>query len=111
MMFGYATNETANYMPLALDLAHSLLLELAKIRKQESRLMPYLRPDAKSQVTIEYDDNGRPLRIDTIVVSTQHDEFIGPKGISQEEADKAMQDKIKADVKNILVPRTCTGFV
>ena len=105
MMFGYATNETANYMPLALDLAHSLLLELAKIRKQESRLMPYLRPDAKSQVTIEYDDNGRPLRIDTIVVSTQHDEFIGPKGISQEEADKAMQDKIKADVKNILVPR------
>ena len=105
MMFGYATNETANYMPLALDLAHSLLLELANIRKNEPNLMPYLRPDAKSQVTIEYDDNGRPLRIDTIVVSTQHDEFIGPKGISQEEADKAMQDKIKADVKNILVPR------
>ena len=105
MMFGYATNETANYMPLALDLAHSLLLELANIRKNEPRLMPYLRPDAKSQVTIEYDDNGHPLRIDTIVISTQHDEFIGPKGISQEEADKAMQDKIKADVKNILVPR------
>ncbi len=105
MMFGYATNETANYMPLALDLAHGLLSELARIRKQEPRLMPYLRPDAKSQVTIEYDDNGRPLRIDTIVVSTQHDEFAEAKGISQEEADKAMQDKIREDVKNILVPR------
>jgi S-adenosylmethionine synthetase len=74
-------------MPLALDLSHSLLWELAKIRKEEPDLMPYLRPDAKSQVTIEYDDNGKPLRIDTIVVSTQHDEFIGPKGISQKEAD------------------------
>lgn len=105
MMFGYATNETENYMPLALDLSHSLLWELAKIRKNENDLMPYLRPDAKSQVTIEYDDNGKPLRIDTIVVSTQHDEFIGPKGISQEEADIAMQKKIAADVKSILVPR------
>ena len=85
MMFGYATNETENYMPLALDLSHSLLWELAEIRKNENDLMPYLRPDAKSQVTIEYDDNGKPLRIDTIVVSTQHDEFITAKGITQEE--------------------------
>lgn len=96
MMFGYATNETDNYMPLALDLSHSLLLELAEIRKNELALMPYLRPDAKSQVTIEYDDNGTPLRIDTIVLSTQHDEFA---------SDKEMQDKIREDVINILVPR------
>lgn len=105
MMFGYATNETANYMPLALDLAHSLLLELAQIRKNENDLMPYLRPDAKSQVTIEYADDGRPLRIDTIVISTQHDEFIPAKGITQEEADRAMQKRIAEDVKTILVPR------
>ncbi len=105
MMFGYATNETENYMPLALDLSHALLQELALIRKEENDLMPYLRPDAKSQVTIEYDDNGKPLRIDTIVVSTQHDEFITTKGISQEEADKAMQRRIYNDVKSILVPR------
>ncbi|MCD7976523.1 MAG: methionine adenosyltransferase [Tannerellaceae bacterium] len=105
MMFGYATNETANYMPLALDISHSLLLELAAIRKNEIELMPYLRPDAKSQVTIEYDDHGKPLRIDTIVVSTQHDEFILPNGISQEEADKAMQQKIATDMKTILIPR------
>lgn len=108
MMFGYATNETANYMPLALDLSHSLLLELAAIRKNEAELMPYLRPDAKSQVTIEYDDNGTPLRIDTIVVSTQHDEFIQPLNNTPEAqaiADKAMQDAIAVDVKNILIPR------
>ncbi len=106
MMFGYATNETENFMPLALDLSHSLLIELANIRKNESHLMPYLRPDAKSQVTIEYDDNGIPLRIDTIVVSTQHDEFVLPiKGKSQEQADKEMQEKIREDVINILVPR------
>ena len=105
MMFGYATNETANYMPLALDLSHSLLRELAKIRKQEPDVMPYLRPDAKSQVTIEYADNGTPLRIDTIVISTQHDEFILPKGITQEEADTAMQKRIAKDVKHILIPR------
>ena len=96
MMFGYATNETDNYMPLALDLSHALLQELAAIRKNEIELMPYLRPDAKSQVTIEYDDNGTPLRIDTIVISTQHDEFGD---------DEAMQSKIKEDVKNILIPR------
>ncbi|MDR1556098.1 MAG: methionine adenosyltransferase [Tannerellaceae bacterium] len=105
MMFGYATNETANYMPLPLDLSHSLLYELADIRKNEPERMPYLRPDAKSQVTIEYEDNGVPRRIDTIVISTQHDEFIEAKGITQDEADKAMQEKISADVKNILIPR------
>ena len=77
MMFGYATNETENYMPLSLDLAHRILLVLADIRR-EGKAMTYLRPDAKSQVTIEYDDNGTPVRIDTIVVSTQHDEFILP---------------------------------
>ncbi|GAB6120760.1 methionine adenosyltransferase [Dysgonomonas termitidis] len=96
MMFGYATSETDNYMPLALDLSHALLLELAAIRKNELQLMPYLRPDAKSQVTIEYDDNGTPLRIDTIVISTQHDEFGD---------DAAMQARIKSDVINILIPR------
>ena len=105
MMFGYVTNETENYMPLALDLAHGLLLELARIRKEEPDLMPYLRPDAKSQVTIEYADNGEPLRIDTIVVSTQHDEFIAPKGITQEEADVAMRKRIEADVRRVLIPR------
>jgi len=96
MMFGYATNETANYMPIALDLAHILLIELANIRKNEIHLMPYLRPDAKSQVTIRYNDDGTPERIDTIVISTQHDEFA---------SDEAMQKKIKDDVINILIPR------
>ncbi|MDR1881001.1 MAG: methionine adenosyltransferase [Tannerellaceae bacterium] len=105
LMFGYATDETDNYMPLALDLSHSLLAELAQIRKNEPELMPYLRPDAKSQVTIEYDDNGKPLRIDTIVISTQHDEFILPDGITQEEADLAMQERIAEDVRNKLIPR------
>ena len=78
MMFGYATNETENYMPLPLDLAHHLMRTLTAIRK-EGKIMTYLRPDAKSQVTIEYDDRGKPVRIDTIVISTQHDEFILPK--------------------------------
>ncbi|MCD8041865.1 MAG: methionine adenosyltransferase [Tannerellaceae bacterium] len=111
MMFGYATNETENYMPLALDISHSLLQELASIRKNEIELMPYLRPDAKSQVTIEYDDNGKPLRIDTIVVSTQHDEFVLPNSeVNQEEADKAMQQRIAADVKSILVPRVIAQY-
>lgn len=96
MMFGYATNETENYMPLALDLSHRILLELSKIRKEEPALIPYLRPDAKSQVTIEYDDNNKPVRIDTIVVSTQHDEFGN---------DSAMQDKIQNDIKTILIPK------
>lgn len=106
MMFGYATNETENYMPLALDLAHGLLTELAAIRKNEIEKMPYLRPDAKSQVTIEYDDNGQPLRIDTIVISTQHDDFIQPNDSrSQEEADAEMQQRITDDMRTILVPR------
>lgn len=95
MMFGYATNETDNYMPLALELSHLLLRELAKIRKN-TQLMPYLRPDSKSQVTIEYDDNHRPLRIDTIVISTQHDDFDG---------EKKMLKKIADDVREILIPR------
>ncbi|MFV0467849.1 MAG: methionine adenosyltransferase [Dysgonomonas sp.] len=101
MMFGYATNETDNYMPLALDLSHALLLELASIRKNELHLMPYLRPDAKSQVTIEYDDNGTPLRIDTIVISTQHDEF---------GTDEEMQARIRKDVIEILVPRVSEKY-
>lgn len=96
MMFGYATNETENYMPLALDLSHKILIALAQIRKEEPELIPYLRPDAKSQVTIEYDDNNKPVRIDTIVVSTQHDEF---------GTDDAMSAKIKNDIVNILIPK------
>lgn len=96
MMFGYATNETDNYMPLALDLSHIILQEMAAIRKNELHLMPYLRPDAKSQVTIEYSEDGQPLHIDTIVVSTQHDEF---------GSDEEMQKRITEDVKNIVIPR------
>lgn len=106
MMFGYATNETENYMPLALDLAHGLLLELAVIRREGT--IPYLRPDAKSQVTIEYADNGKPIRIDTIVISTQHDDFIKPENDSNtaiEKADTAMLAKIRKDVIDILIPR------
>jgi S-adenosylmethionine synthetase len=94
MMFGYATNETDNYMPLALDLSHKILLELAAIRK-EGKKMTYLRPDAKSQVTIEYSDSHQPVRIDTIVVSTQHDDF---------DKDDKMLSKIKDDVINIVIP-------
>lgn len=107
MMFGYATNETENYMPLSLDLAHRILQVLADIRR-EGRQMTYLRPDSKSQVTIEYNDNGVPERIDTIVVSTQHDEFILPKyntEASQQEADEAMLAVISDDVRHILMPR------
>ena len=95
MMFGYATNETDNYMPLALDLAHFILIEMAAIRR-ENKQIKYLRPDAKSQVTLEYDDNNRPVRIDAIVVSTQHDDF---------DADEKMLAKIKKDVINIVIPR------
>ena len=96
MMFGYATKETANYMPLALDLAHKILEEMSAIRNNEAALIPYLRPDAKSQVTIEYSDDNVPQRIDTIVVSTQHDDF----------ADEAvMLAKIKKDVIEIVIPR------
>ena len=107
MMFGYATNETENYMPLSLDLSHRILRVLAEIRR-EGQVMTYLRPDAKSQVTIEYDDNGKPARIDTIVVSTQHDEFIAPKDDSKEaqlQADEEMLATIRNDVKTVLMPR------
>ncbi len=107
MMFGYATTETDNYMPLPIELAHLLLEELAAIRR-EGKKMTYLRPDAKSQVTIEYADNGKPVRIDTIVVSTQHDEFVKPADSSFEAgkvAEKLMQEKIAKDVANILIPR------
>ena len=107
MMFGYATNETENYMPVSLDLAHLILTELADIRR-EGKEMTYLRPDSKSQVTIEYDDNNRPVRIDTIVVSTQHDDFILPEAEGTEAqlaADAAQVAKIKEDVINILMPR------
>jgi S-adenosylmethionine synthetase len=95
MMFGYASNETEDYMPLALDLAHKLLQELAAIRR-ENKQIKYLRPDAKSQVTLEYDDNNRPVRIDAIVVSTQHDDFA---------TESKMQEQIKKDILNILIPR------
>ncbi len=100
MMFGYATNETANYMPLALDLAHNLLRELSAIRK-EGKQMKYLRPDAKSQVTLEYSDEHKPTRIDAIVLSTQHDDFA---------TEKQMLDQIKKDVLNILIPRVMKKY-
>ncbi|MBL4654772.1 MAG: methionine adenosyltransferase, partial [Bacteroidia bacterium] len=95
MMFGYATKETEDYMPLALDLAHKLLIELAAIRR-EGKDMAYLRPDSKSQVTIEYNDDHQPIRIDTIVISTQHDDF---------GEEKEMLNQIKNDVKTILVEK------
>ncbi len=96
MMFGYATNETDNFMPLPLDLAHAILREMSNIRNNETDLMPYLRPDAKSQVTIEYSDDDQPIRIDTIVVSTQHDDFAD---------DETMLKKINDDIINIVIPR------
>ncbi|HEX8268372.1 MAG TPA: methionine adenosyltransferase [Flavobacterium sp.] len=95
MMFGYATNETEDFMPLALDLSHKLLQELAALRRENTAIM-YLRPDAKSQVTLEYDDNNRPTRIDAIVISTQHDDF---------DEETAMLAKIKSDLVSILIPR------
>ena len=107
MMFGYACNETKNYMPLTLDLAHLILRELSAIRR-EGKAMTYLRPDSKSQVTAEYHEHHRPVRIHTIVFSTQHDEFIRPSDNSQEAqdaADREMLDTIKNDVKTILLPR------
>ncbi len=106
MMFGYANGETDDYMPLSISLSHELLVDLTEIRR-EGKEMTYLRPDSKSQVTIEYDDNKQPVRIDTIVISTQHDEFVlAEGGKTQEQADAEMQAKIKADVANILIPRT-----
>ncbi|MBP7984923.1 MAG: methionine adenosyltransferase [Bacteroidaceae bacterium] len=104
MMFGYAVNETDNYMPVSLDLSHLILMVLADIRK-EGKVMTYLRPDAKSQVTIEYNDEGVAQRIDTIVVSTQHDEFVQATDGNQEKADEEMLAKIRHDVIHILMPR------
>ena len=107
MMFGYATNETENFMPVSLDLSHLILTELAEIRR-EGKEMTYLRPDSKSQVTVEYNDEHKPVRIDTIVVSTQHDDFIQPTEAGEEAqlaADAAQIAKIKEDVLNILMPR------
>ncbi len=105
MMFGYATDETANYIPLTVDLSHALLRELADIRR-EGKEMTYLRPDAKSQVTVEYTPDGHPVRVDTIVISTQHDDFIAPgEGKTQAEADEEMLAKIRHDVETILLPR------
>lgn len=95
MMFGYASNETEDYMPLALDIAHKILIELAAVRR-ENKQIKYLRPDAKSQVTLEYDDNNKPLRIDAIVVSTQHDDF---------DTESKMQQRIADDIKKVLIPR------
>lgn len=112
MMFGYATNETENYMPLSLDLSHRILQVLADIRK-EGEVMTYLRPDAKSQVTIEYDDDNRPMRINTIVVSTQHDDFIQPTDETDEaqlRADEEMLAVIRQDVINILMPRVIASI-
>src|SRR6185436_7052216 len=100
MMFGYAPNETEDYMPLGLDLAHKLLIELAVLRR-ENKQIKYLRPDAKSQVTLEYDDNNKPSRIDAIVISTQHDDF---------DSETKMQDKIRKDIVNILIPRVKTKY-
>lgn len=117
MMFGYATNETENCMPLSLDLSHRILRVLADIRREgkvmtyvrpNGKVVTYLRPDAKSQVTIEYGDDGKPLRVHTIVVSTQHDEFVivdGVNAATQEEADEQMLARIKEDVVNVLIPR------
>ncbi|ADQ79383.1 methionine adenosyltransferase [Paludibacter propionicigenes WB4] len=105
MMFGYASKETKNLMPIALDLSHALVEELAAIRR-EGKYMTYLRPDSKSQVTIEYDDNNQPVKVHTVVVSTQHDDFIQPTATkTQEQADDEMLKTIREDVKNILIPR------
>ncbi len=105
MMFGYATDETPLYIPVTIALAHAILKELSAIRR-EGREMTYLRPDSKSQVTVEYDDRHRPVGVHTIVVSTQHDEFIHPDAsTSQQQADAAMQQRIEADVRAILLPR------
>ena len=107
MMFGYATNQTDNYMPVALEIAHLILVELAAIRR-EGKKMKYLRPDSKSQVTMEFSDKNKPLRVDTIVVSTQHDDFVKPADDSLEaskQAEKEMLDIIYNDVLKVLLPR------
>ena len=100
MMFGYAVNETENYMPLALDLSHALLRELAALRR-ENKEITYLRPDAKSQVTLEYSDDNKPVRVNTIVISTQHDDF---------DTEKKMLQKIKEDIVKILIPRVIKKY-
>lgn len=106
MMFGYANNETDQYMPLPLSLAHDLMITLSRIRR-EGKVMTYLRPDAKSQVTVKYDDNDVAVAIDAIVISTQHDEFVSAEEAgSQEEADRKMLEQIRKDVIEILIPRT-----
>ena len=113
IMFGYACRETPSLMPLPIDLSHALLEELAYIRKEELHLMPYLRPDAKSQVTVEYSHEGKPLRVTTIVISTQHDDFISPSDASdkaQEQADRAMQERITEDLRTILLPRVFARY-
>ncbi len=115
MMFGYACSDTKEYMPLPLSLSHKALRILADIRKTSPELMPYLRPDAKSQFTIEYDENNKPIRVHTIVISTQHDEFVdqslGKMSVAEavrqygrDTVDKAMHDKIEEDIRNILIP-------
>ena len=100
MMFGYASNETEDYMPLALDIAHKLLIELAAVRR-ENKQIKYLRPDAKSQVTLEYDDHNKPIRIDAIVISTQHDDF---------DTEEKMQQRITDDIKKVLIPRVKSKY-
>ena len=108
MMFGYASSETTDYMPMALAYSHKLVQRLAQIRKEEPHLMPYLRPDAKSQITVEYDDKGTIDRIHTVVISTQHDEFIAPDNGSpqaRKEADDAMLKKIKEDILEHVIPQ------
>ena len=120
MMFGYATNETQVYMPLTVTLSHALLKELSAMRRDLSGMtyvnergetVSYLRPDSKSQVTVEYDGDHRPVRVHTIVVSTQHDEFVKPsEGVSQEEADRQMLDRITDDVRRVLIPRVKAGL-
>ena len=112
MMFGYACNETQDRMPLALDLSHRLLWELSQIRR-EGKVMTYLRPDAKSQVTIEYSDDHKAMRVHTIVISTQHDDFIKPANQSEaarKAAEKKMLAQIYADVEKYLIPRTMKGL-
>lgn len=107
MMFGYACDDTQEFMPLPVTLSHIALIELAKIRREENSPMPYLRPDAKSQFTIEYDDNHNPVRVHTFVLSTQHDDFVACEGgvIGSLENDKALHDRIYNDIKDILIPR------
>lgn len=108
MMFGYATRETDEFMPMSLAFSHRLVLELARIRKENRELMPYLRPDSKAQVTVEYDDNDKPLRVHTVVVSTQHDDFIQPANNSEDAqlaADAAMLEKIRQDVIEYVIKK------